>query len=97
MEIQPSMQGEHPGPLPGFTYPGLKATVCTDPTDLILNLTRELTKAQAVLLVVDRALTAEAEANAAKHLSKEVNVSPLASKVKSVLHGLGIVLAEEAT
>ncbi len=57
-------------------------------SDQLADAVRELLKARAVLQKVNRAMRAEAEMNAAKHLTEEVLANPLASAVTAGLMDL---------
>lgn len=57
-------------------------------SDRLDDAVRELMKARSVLQKVNRAMRAEAEMNAAKHLTEEVLANPLASAVTTGLMDL---------
>lgn len=57
-------------------------------SDRLDDAVRELMKARSVLQKVNRAMRAEAEMNAAKHLTDEVLANPLASAVTAGLMDL---------
>ncbi len=57
-------------------------------SDQLADAVRELLKARAVLQKVNRSMRAEAEMNAAKHLTEEVLANPLASAVTAGLMDL---------
>ena len=58
----------------------------------IVNLVRELEKAQECLRWCERYFARESERNAAAHMSDKVLITPLAAQVQSVLYGIGITL-----